>query len=131
MSYDTDQNSLGSIVNNEELASRQYVYNHAFYMVVPEPYRQYYLRFVRPYFWWYDGYVPFFHTTTTGIMPTNLARVLVRKLANLTTGSKLLFDDEDTNVMFFERSFSKVTNDETGEEIKDYSKLFQIIPEKE
>lgn len=96
MSYDTETTTLGVLVNNEDLLARQYVNNHAFYMIVPEPYRQYYLRFVRPYFWWYDGYVPYFHNTTTGIMPTNLSRVLARKLANLTTGSKLLFDDEDT-----------------------------------
>lgn len=38
-----------------------------------------------------------------------------------------LFDDEDTDIIFFERSFSKVTNVDTGEEIKDYSKMFQVL----
>ncbi len=68
--------------------------NNAFYAIVPHPFKQYYINQVRQYFQWYDGYVDWFHNHDSGIFSTRLAYTVLHKLAEQTTGSKLLFDDE-------------------------------------
>lgn len=68
--------------------------NSSFYAAVPDPYRDYYHRFVRNYFHWYDGYVPIFHNHHSGIFSTRIAYTILHKLASQITGGKVLFDDE-------------------------------------
>ena len=84
-------------LNTQHQMQRQMVQNNAFYMLIPEPLRQYYIRFVRDFMWWYDGFVPYFHSQNSGIAPTRIAYTLLHKLADITTGSKLLLDDSGTD----------------------------------
>ncbi len=70
--------------------------NTPFYAAVPSPFQQYYMRHVRHWFQWYDGFVDYFHNHQSGIYSTRLAYALLHKLAKLTVGKHLLFDDEGT-----------------------------------
>jgi len=69
-----------------------YINNSMFYPLVPKEYYDYYNRFVRYYFYWYDGFVPDFHTQASGIFSTRLAYTLCNKLAGLINGGTLMFD---------------------------------------
>ena len=71
-----------------------WINNEAFYALVPNSYRDYYQRFVKQWLYWYDGFVPYFHNSQSGMMSTRLAYAVLRKLAEKTVGNKLLFDDE-------------------------------------
>ena len=97
--------------------------NSSFYAAVPDPYKDYYQRFVRNYFHWYDGYVPVFHNHHSGIFSTRIAYTILHKLSNQITGGKILFDDEgkehtivrpymgeECNSLEFAEKWSKHTN---------------------
>lgn len=71
-----------------------YINNGQFYSLIPSPYFDYYQRFIRHYFYWYDGFVPYFHTPEAGMFATRLAYSILHKLAEKTTGGQLMFDDE-------------------------------------
>jgi len=74
--------------------SYTYADNSKFYTAVPKNYWQYYNQFVREWFHWYDGYVPWLHTASDeGIFSTRLATTICRKLAKNITGGRLLYDD--------------------------------------
>ena len=74
-----------------------YAGNTAFYAAVPAQYKDYYMRFVRQYFQWYDGFVPNFHNHHHGIFSTRLAYTVLHKLAEQTTGARVLFEDNGEN----------------------------------
>lgn len=74
-----------------------YAGNTAFYAAVPAQYKDYYMRFVKQYFQWYDGFVPNFHNHHHGIFSTRLAYTVLHKLAEQTTGARVLFEDEGKN----------------------------------
>ena len=70
-----------------------YAGNSAFYSAVPHPYKDYYMRFVRQYFQWYDGFVPTFHNHMHGIFSSRMAYTILHKLAEQTTGARIMFED--------------------------------------
>ena len=72
-----------------------YINNSMFYPLVPKEYFDYYNRFVRYYAYWYDGFVPEFHTQDSGIFSTRLAYTLCHKLAGLVNGGTLMFDSPE------------------------------------
>ena len=72
-----------------------FINNSMFYPLVPKEYYDYYNRFIRYYFYWYDGFVPEFHTQKSGIFSTRLAYTLCSKLAGLVNGGTLMFDNTD------------------------------------
>ncbi|NOQ50531.1 MAG: phage portal protein [Mycoplasmataceae bacterium] len=71
-----------------------WVNNERFYALVPYPYKEYYQRFIKQYFQWYDGFVPYFHNTSSGMFSTRLAYTTLHKLAKVTIGNKLMFNDD-------------------------------------
>jgi len=74
-----------------------YAGNSSFYAAVPHPYKDYYMRFIRQYFQWYDGFVPTFHNHAHGIFSSRLAYTVLHKLAEQTTGARILFEDNGEN----------------------------------
>jgi len=74
--------------------SYSYVNNGQFYSLVPAPYFDYYQRFIRHYFYWYDGHTPYFHSPQSGMFATRLAYTVLKKLAEQTTAGKLMFNDD-------------------------------------
>ena len=75
-----------------------YLANTAFYsLTASTPYNFYYQRMVREYFYWYDGYNPFFHKTANGMFSTKIASVICKRIAEQVFGGKLMFDNKATN----------------------------------
>ena len=72
-----------------------FINNSLFYPLVPHQYYDYYNRFVRRYLYWFDGYVPYFHKSDSGIMSTRLAYTLCHSLADLINGGTLMFDNPE------------------------------------
>ena len=67
-----------------------YINNSQFYASIPLYLRPFYQRRVQQWLWWYDGYVPYFHGESTGVMSTHLATSIVNKLTKKVFGSRLL-----------------------------------------
>ena len=89
-----------------------FINNALFYPLVPAPYIDFYQRFVRQWFYWYDGYVPYLHVQDNGIFSTRLATTLVKKVAAQINGGKLLLESngESTsqeNLKFAEKWMEK------------------------
>lgn len=79
-----------------------WVNNEQFYALVPYPYNEYYRRFIKQFFQWFDGFVPEFHNTSSGMFSTRLAYTVTHKLATQIVGNSLLFNDdgvEDTKTI--------------------------------
>ena len=83
------------------IPSRTHTYanNTPFYASVPYPFQQYYMRHVRQWLQWYDGYVDWFHTHDQGVFSTRLAYTVLHKLAKQTVGKRILFDGERKGVV--------------------------------
>jgi len=93
----SDQNDNVRIGKQSPLIpSRTHTYalNTSFYSAVPHPFQQFYMRHVRTWLAWYDGYVDWFHLPESGVFSTRFAYTIAHKLARITVGRKLLFDDE-------------------------------------
>ena len=69
-----------------------WINNSLFYPLVPSYYYDYYNRFVRHYFYWYDGFNPTFHNQNSGIFSSRLAYTICNKLAGLINGGTLMYD---------------------------------------
>lgn len=69
-----------------------WINNALFYPLVPTYYYDYYNRFVRQYFYWYDGFNPDFHNENSGIFSSRIAYTICNKLAGLINGGTLMFD---------------------------------------
>lgn len=85
---------IGAFSSIQTWSTYSWINNEAFYGLVPQQYQDYYQRFVKHWFYWYDGFVPYFHNSQSGMVSTNLAYTILKKLAEKTVGHKLLFDDE-------------------------------------
>jgi len=72
-----------------------FINNSQFYALVPTAYVDFYRRFVRQWFYWYDGYVPYFHNQNNGIFSTRLATSLVRKMASQINGGQMMLAEKD------------------------------------
>src|SRR6056297_2640158 len=81
---------LGGLVTYK---TYNWVNNSQFYSLVPAEYRHYYYHLVRDYFYWYDGFVPYFHTEQSGMFSTKLVKTILKRLSKLIVGNKMLFDD--------------------------------------
>lgn len=67
-----------------------FINNTGFYALANPIYFDYYFRVVRYNAWWYDKYVPDFHSATNGVFSTGLAHSLVDGIANQIVGRKML-----------------------------------------
>lgn len=62
-----------------------------YYANIASEYREYMVRWVENYLWWYDGWVPYFHNADQGIFSTKLAASLVNGTAKKVIGGKVYF----------------------------------------
>lgn len=71
----------------------QYTYltRAAFYANVKAEYREYMTRWVQNALWWYDGWVPYFHSNTEGIFSTRVGAALVEGAAKKVIGGRVFF----------------------------------------
>ena len=85
---------LGASSGLQTRLTYSWINNEQFYQLVPSNYRFYYQRMVKQYFYWYDGYVPYFHNEKSGIFATRLAYTILNKLSKKIVNNKLLFNDD-------------------------------------
>ena len=85
--------SINATVAFNTYETYSWINNAQFYPLVPPHYYDYYNRFVRKYFYWYDGFDPNFHSQYSGIFSTRLAYTLCSKLSGLVNGGTLMFDN--------------------------------------
>lgn len=68
-----------------------FVNRSSFYALVSSEYRDFMNRFVQNWLWWYDGWVPYFHSEDKGIPSTRIATALVNKAARKVVGGRVMF----------------------------------------
>ena len=68
-----------------------YLTRAAFYANIRPQYRDYMTRWVQNALWWYDGWVPYFHSTTEGIFSTRIASALVNGAAKKVIGGRIFY----------------------------------------
>ena len=84
--------------------SYSYVDNSTFFSKVRGVFKPFMQRCVQNWLWWYDGWVPYFHSSESGIMSTGLAKALVDRTAKKVSGSRIMFKNA-----FDEKSTKKGT----------------------
>lgn len=68
-----------------------YLSRASFYANVKAEYREYMTRWVQNALWWYDGWVPYFHSNEEGIFSTRVAGALVDGAAKKVIGGRIFF----------------------------------------
>lgn len=63
----------------------------SYYSMIAPQYYSFMNRFVKNWLWWYDGYVPYFHSSTQGIPSTRVASAIVNKLAKKVVGGRIMY----------------------------------------
>lgn len=72
-----------------------YVNRSAYYANIGSQYREYMIRWVQNYLWWYDGWVPYFHSNSQGIFSTRIGAALVNGAARKVVGGKVFFKNKN------------------------------------
>lgn len=90
-----------------------FVNRSAYYAMVGTNYYDFMGRWVRNWLWWYDGWVPYFHSSDKGIFSTRIATALVDRTANKVAGGKTMFKNagkESQNNAKLNKSLKEVSN---------------------
>lgn len=72
-----------------------YVNRSAYYANISGEYREYMVRWVQNYLWWYDGWVPYFHNNAQGIFSTRIGAALVNGAARKVVGGRIFFKNKN------------------------------------
>lgn len=72
-----------------------YVNRSAYYANISGEYREYMVRWVQNYLWWYDGWVPYFHSNSQGIFSTRIGAALVNGAARKVVGGRIYFKNRN------------------------------------
>ena len=78
-----------SVIENQK--RWQWVNNHDFYKLIPVPYYSFYNNWVRLWLYWYDGYVPWVHGGSAGLLSTSIGTTIVNRSADSVFGGNLMF----------------------------------------
>ena len=71
----------------------QWVNNNDFYSMMPAPYYSFYNNWVRLWLYWYDGFVPWVHGTSNGLLSTKIGTTIVNRSADIVFGGNLMFSN--------------------------------------
>lgn len=69
----------------------QWINNNDFYAALPAPYYSFYNNWVRLWLYWADGYVPWIHGTSNGLLSTNIGTMIVDRATDCVFGGNLMF----------------------------------------
>lgn len=64
-----------------------------FYAMLPSPYYTFYNNWVRQWLYWYDGYVPFVHGGSNGLLSTSIGTTIVNRCADQVFGGNIMFSN--------------------------------------
>lgn len=65
--------------------------NEHFYSMLPAPYMSFYHNWVKQWLYWYDGYVPYVHGGTAGLLSTSIGTTLVNRCNDQVFGGNIMF----------------------------------------
>lgn len=65
--------------------------NVEFYSMLPAPYYSFYNNWVKMWLYWYDGYVPFVHGGSNGLLSTSIGTTIVNRCADQVFGGNIMF----------------------------------------
>ena len=69
----------------------QYTNNSPFYAMLPAPFITFYQNWVRQWLYWYDGYVPYVHGGSIGLLSTGIGTTIVNRCADQVYGGNIMF----------------------------------------
>lgn len=69
----------------------QQVNNETFYSMLPAPYIMFYQNWVKQWLYWYDGYVPYVHGGSAGLLSTSIGTTLVNRCTDQVFGGNIMF----------------------------------------
>ena len=72
-----------------------YVNRSAYYANISGEFREFMVRWVQNYLWWYDGWVPYFHSNSQGIFSTRIGAALVNGAARKVVGGRIFFKNKN------------------------------------
>lgn len=96
-----------------------FISHSAFYSMINPSYYDFMNRWVRQWFYWYDGWVPYFHSQDNGIQSTRIATSLCDRTAKKVIGGRIMFKNSGqernpatalNNSLKFVGQWSKKTN---------------------
>ncbi len=67
--------------------------NESFYTMLPAPYQMFYRNWVQQWLYWYDGYVPYVHGGTAGLLSTSIGTTIVNRSADQVFGGNIMFSN--------------------------------------
>lgn len=91
---DAGLQSINKGVSLNTYLSYSFINNSLFYPLLPSHLLDYYNRFIRRYFYWFDGFDPMFHTQQSGIFSTRIAYTLIKNLSRRVVGTDVMFDEQ-------------------------------------
>lgn len=65
--------------------------NERFYSMLPAPYIMFYQNWVKQWLYWYDGYVPYVHGGSAGLLSTSIGTTLVNRCNDQVFGGNIMF----------------------------------------
>ena len=65
--------------------------NERFYSMLPAPYVMFYRNWVKQWLYWYDGYVPYVHGGSAGLLSTSIGTTIVNRCADQVFGGNVMF----------------------------------------
>ena len=95
-----------SVVQNQRLW--QWTNNNDFYKMVPSVYYSFYNNWVREWLYWFDGYVPWVHGSSYGLLSTGIGTTIVNRATDSVFGGNLMFANARKPVMVTEQDGKKV-----------------------
>ena len=69
----------------------QQVNNESFYSMLPAPYIMFYQNWVKQWLYWYDGYVPYVHGGSNGLLSTSIGTTIVNRCNDQVFGGNIMF----------------------------------------
>lgn len=65
--------------------------NQNFYSMLPAPYVMFYQNWVKQWLYWYDGYVPYVHGGSAGLLSTSIGTTIVNRANDQVFGGNIMF----------------------------------------
>ena len=65
--------------------------NERFYSMLPGPYIMFYQNWVKQWLYWYDGYVPYVHGGSAGLLSTSIGTTIVNRCNDQVFGGNIMF----------------------------------------
>lgn len=80
-----------AMANNQKMW--QMTNNERFYSMLPAPYMMFYQNWVKQWLYWYDGYVPFVHGGSAGLLSTSIGTTIVNRCNDQVFGGNIMFSN--------------------------------------